>query len=311
MVKIVMCTYNGAEYIEEQLKSINNNSLTDWELFIADDNSTDDTLSIVRKFKSKQEQPVHIVSNNKRMGVALNFLNMACQVGREMAEEDYLMFCDQDDVWDDDKIEITCREMERLTQCYGSKIPLLVCGDVRVVNENLELIASSFHRMNHYNIKKLDLPHLMMENKIQGCTTMINKTLIDMMVQLPRKVCMHDGWCGFIAAVFGRISYLDKTTMMYRQHNKNISGSVCFWDDVKSKFGKLSQQKQIVFNTTPQIREFIDIYKDRGIDPYTLLMAEAFASLEEQGFWMKRYNIIRFGMWKSGVLRNLGLMLLI
>lgn len=310
MIKIIMCTYNGAAYIEEQLESIKDNSIKGWELYISDDHSTDCTLKIVREFQSKISQPIHIIDNNERQGAALNFLNMARYVGNTMSEDEYIMFCDQDDVWDRDKIEVTCKEMDRLVHEYGKNIPLLVCSDVRVVSEKLELISSSFHRMNHYNINKMDFSHLMMENKVQGCTTMINKALVDMMDQLPVNVIMHDGWCGFIASVFGKISYIDKTTMMYRQHTNNFSGSVDFWDDIKGKLGKLSEQKQIVFHTTGQIGEFIEIYKKK-LDAYSLTMAEAFATLEKQGFWMKRYNIIKYRMWKSGVLRNIGLMLLI
>lgn len=311
MIKIVMCTYNGAEYIKEQLESINNSTVKEWELYVFDDHSTDNTLDLVREFKSKQEQQIHILYNNAEHGVASNFLNAASFVGKTMTQDDYLMFCDQDDIWDKDKIEVTLKEMSNLVQKYGKGIPLLVCGDVRVVNEKLELISSSFHKMNHYNIKTMDFPHLMMENKVQGCTTMINKTLVDMMVQLPKHARMHDGWCGFIASVFGKISYIDKTTMMYRQHSKNVSGSLDFWDDIRGKFGNLSKQKHIVFATTQQVREFIEIYKDRGLDSLALAQAQAFATLEEQGFWKRRYNIIKYHMWKSGILRNIGLMLLI
>lgn len=311
MIKIIMGTYNGAKYIRDQLDSIRNNSIVNWELYISDDHSTDATLDIVEEFAKEQKQKVHIFINDAEHGVASNFLHATYKVGCSMSEDDYIMFCDQDDIWDNDKIEVTYSEMISLTEKYGCKTPLLVCSDVRVVNERLELIADSFHRMNHYNIKTMDFSHLLMENKVQGCTTMINKALVDQMQYIPRNAYMHDGWCGFIAAVFGKISYIDRPTMLYRQHANNVAGSIDLWQDVKGKLGCLSRQKEIVFRTKGQVKEFIEIYGKNGLDSINYAKAEAFATLEEQNFFWRRYSIIRYGLWKSGVLRNLGLMVLI
>jgi hypothetical protein len=310
MVNIIMCTYNGEKYISEQLESIADNTVSDWMLYIFDDCSNDNTINKAKYFLKKYPGKVHITVNAKQCGVVNNFLENAYKIGMEMSKDDFIMFCDQDDVWNNDKIEITLNEMKKNITNNGNDKPILVCSDVEVVDDYLNIISSSFLKMNHYNIKKMDFPHLMMENKVQGCTVMFNKSMAEKLNVLPKHACMHDAWLGFIASTMGNISYIDEPTMKYRQHSQNVAGSIDFWADIKGKFLNLSGQRRIVFDTCEQIKEFIEIY-GRELSKETLMQAEAFATLESQGFWEKRMNIVRYNMWKSGILRNIGLMVLL
>ena len=189
-------------------------------------------------------------------------------------------------------------------------MPLLVCTDVTVVDDEMKIIHESFRIMNKYQIRHLDFSHLMMENKVQGCTAMINKSLALMLDRLPTKTTMHDGWLALIASAFGHIEYIDEQTMKYRQHIDNVQGSIAYKDDVKNKFSNLGGQRQIVMNTTPQISEFLEIYGEKA--PERIInAAKAFATLGQQNFFTRRYNIVKYHMWKSGFLRNIGLMILI
>lgn len=131
-----------------------------------------------------------------------------------------------------------------------------------------------------------------------------------MLKKMPKRATMHDGWLGLIAAAFGKVKYIDEPTMKYRQHDNNVQGSVAYKDDVKNKFSNLKEQRQIVMNTTGQIAEFIDIYAEL-LSPEVRRQAEAFATLPQQNFFVRRYNIFKYHMWKSGALRNIGLLLLI
>ena len=144
-----------------------------------------------------------------------------------MNDNDFIMLCDQDDVWNADKISKTMHDMREQIVLYGNTIPLLVCTDVSVVDSKMNIIHESFRKMNHYNISHLDFAHLLMENKVQGCTIMINKGMALMLDKLPYNAMMHDGWLAFIAAAFGRIKYIDQPTMKYRQHTANVQGSIC------------------------------------------------------------------------------------
>ena len=310
MVTIIMCTYNGEKYIREQLQSIADNTVTEWNILISDDQSTDNTIQIAREFQKQYPDKIQIKVNDTKKGAIINFLSSIYQVGAKMEKDDFIMLCDQDDIWNPDKIEKTIGDMNNLIKTYGNEMPLLVCTDVTVVDDEMKIIHESFRKMNNYQIRHLDFAHLMMENKVQGCTTMINKSLAMMLDKLPHKATMHDGWLALIASAFGHIAYTDEQTMKYRQHIDNVQGSIAYKDDVKNKFSNLGGQRQIVMNTTSQIGEFLDIYGEK-IPEHIKNAAKAFATLSQQNFFTRRYNIIKYHMWKSGLMRNIGLMILI
>ena len=286
MVNIIMCTYNGGKYIKEQVQSIVDNTAKDWKLFVFDDQSTDNTLEIIDQFEKKYPDKIIVKVNKIKKGAIVNFLGSAA------------------------KIQKTKKGMNELISVYGNNMPLLVCTDVTVVDDRMNTINDSFRRMNHYSIKKLDFSHLIMENKVQGCTTMINKSMALMLNRMPARVVMHDGWMGLIASAFGKIKYIDEPTMKYRQHEGNVQGSLEYKEDVKSKFANLGGQRQIVMNTTGQIAEFVEIYGQK-LPQSILAAAKAFATLQQQNFFVRRYHLIKYHMWKSGILRNMGLLVLI
>lgn len=310
MVNIIMCTYNGGKYIKEQVQSIVDNTAKDWKLFVFDDQSTDNTLEIIDRFEKKYPDKIIVKVNKIKKGAIVNFLSSIYDIGLKMKDNDFIMPCDQDDVWNANKIQKTKKGMNELISVYGNNMPLLVCTDVTVVDDRMNTINDSFRRMNHYSIKKLDFSHLIMENKVQGCTTMINKSMALMLNRMPARIVMHDGWMGLIASAFGKIKYIDEPTMKYRQHEGNVQGSLEYKEDVKSKFANLGVQRQIVMNTTGQIAEFVEIYGQK-LPRNILAAAKAFATLQQQNFFVRRYHLIKYHMWKSGILRNMGLLVLI
>ena len=310
MVNIIMCTYNGGKYIEEQLQSIVDNTENDWKIFVFDDQSTDNTLEIIYQFEKIYPDKITVNINNIRKGAIVNFLSSIYDIGLKMKDNDFIMLCDQDDIWNPNKIQKTKNGMNELISVYGNNMPLLVCTDVTVVDDRMNTINDSFRRMNHYSIKRLDFSHLIMENKVQGCTTMINKSMALMLSRMPDRVVMHDGWMAFVASAFGKIKYIDEPTMKYRQHGSNVQGSLGYKEDLKSKFANLGEQRQIVMNTTGQIAEFIEIYGQK-LPQSILAAAKAFATLRQQNFFVRRYHLIKYHMWKSGILRNIGLLVLI
>ena len=100
MITIIMAVYNGQEYIREQLESLKDQTYTEWRLVIRDDRSSDKTAEIVKKFSDEVEQEVIFKVNEKPSGSAKN--NFALLIN-DAKESDYVMFCDQDDIWKKDR----------------------------------------------------------------------------------------------------------------------------------------------------------------------------------------------------------------
>lgn len=305
-IEIIMGTYNGEKYIKEQIDSILKNTWKQWRLWICDDGSTDATKDIVAEYERQYPEQIFWKPNVQNKGAAINFLDAT----RKM-QGDFVMYCDQDDYWLPDKIETTLKEMKAAEEKYGKQIPITVFTDARVVDENLNVIAESFHRSNKLATNQLDLPYMLMENKIMGCTMMLNRSLVEKLNSFPKKIRMHDWWVGLIASAFGKIVYLDKPTLLYRQHTANVVGSTGFSaQTVMDKAAAAEKQKQALLDTQKQAEYFYRQFKDEMLDEIKLIVYK-FATLHNVNCICRRVCIIKYHFWKSGMIRNIGVMLLI
>lgn len=223
-VEILLATYNGEKYLGSLFESIKNQTYANWVLIIRDDDSTDTTLKIIQQFKTqiKNSNQVICVKDNKgKLGPTYNF-----SVLLQKSTADYIMFCDQDDVWKPEKIELSVNKLIYLESLYGRDTPILVHTDLTVVNEKLEQISPSFWQM-----QKLDpsiganLNKLLFHNVITGCTMLINRAAIKRVISIPKQAVMHDYWISLIVAKYGIIEYIPQSTIFYRQHQKNEIGT--------------------------------------------------------------------------------------
>ena len=220
------------------------------------------------------------------------------------------MFCDQDDVWMPDKIERTLNYMRQMEKKYGKRIPAAVFTDVRVVDENLMQLYRSFYAVGRLNTKKLDLPHILMENKMIGCTVMMNEALVSRIETLPEHARYHDWWIAILAAAFGHIGYYPEATMYYRQHGNNVVGTGDYRDYVRNRAATLRQQKEALLKCQLQAEDFYRIYQT-ALDKRAARTIREFAALHERAWLVRRWKLLRYGYFKTGLLRNIGVMLLL
>lgn len=305
-ITVVMTAYNGEKYIREQIDSILHGSFTDFEIHVCDDGSTDRTREIIADVAMRDSR-VTPFFNEKNKGVIRNFLE-----GAANAESPYIMFSDQDDVWLADKLSKSLQEIKKQEKKWGQDVPLVVFADAKVVDGNLNELAPSFHRAGHLNTKKIDLAHLLMENKLIGCTMIMNRAMAELLKgELPVKdMRMHDWWIGLIGAALGKVVYLPEPLLLYRQHGNNIVGSKSFTGYIKKRLASLKKQKQILKATERQAQAFLSVYGSR-LSPQNQTVIKQFATLSQIGFWKRRYVLIKNGFFKTGVIRNIGVLLLI
>ncbi len=311
-VNIILAAYNGEKYIGEQIESILNNSFTDWYLWIFDDGSTDGTSTIVDGYVLKYPDKIKYFHNEKNKGLTLNFLEGLRYVAvcKSSKEREYYMFCDQDDVWMQDKIKKTYRQMKKMERKYGGDTVTAVFTDAKVVDEKLRMIYPSFFQSSKLDTKKKDLPHILMENKLIGCTVMVNDALVKKITVLPTKARFHDWWIALLAASFGQIGYLPEATINYRQHSNNMVGNQSFLEYVKNRISSLQMQKEALHKTIIQAEEFYQIYH-KGLPEREQILISHFAHLERCNWITRRWFIVKYGYQKTGFLRNIGLFFLI
>jgi len=306
-VAIIMATYNGEKFLKEQIESILSSTYKEFKLYIVDDGSKDSTMEILHRYKMRYPGVIHVSQNEKNMGVTLNFLNAI-----NRTTSDYIMLCDQDDVWKKDKIAKTLNRMKQIEVQFGKDLPVAVFTDAYVTDSKLNIIHPSFFKSGRLNPQLTDLPHMLMENKLIGCTVMINGALRRILQSrpLPKKARFHDGWLGLIAASFGKISFIPEPTLFYRQHETNVVGNRGFCSYVLNRLRNLRKQKEALIALQEQAKEFADLYRDY-FDGKKLELVVRFSDLSKDGFIKRRIQLLRYGYLKSGLIRNIGLMFII
>lgn len=204
-IAILMSTYNGQNYLTEQLDSLYKQTLIDnITLYIRDDGSTDNTLEIIEEYKSKMKIKLYEEEN---CGPAMSFWAL---LNKDISA-DYFLFCDQDDIWDSDKVEKSIIELKN-----GSCLAACNC---RIIN-SIGLIKQEI-RLNYHPI--IDIPHLFISGFTQGCSLAFTCELRDYVVKCNIKcVPMHDIIMIIYALVFGKVTWIEDPLFSYRIHEKNV-----------------------------------------------------------------------------------------
>lgn len=224
MITILLATYNGERYLRQQLDSILAQSETNWRLWIADDGSRDATIDILHEYESAFPGKIRLLSYEEPSGSAqANFFRMLRTARAENC--DYVMLCDQDDVWLPDKIRTTMARMAQTELTLGADIPILVHTDLRVVDKDLRELSPSLFAYQGLSPERCELRNYLLQNNVTGCTMMINRALLSFMDEAPPVCPMHDWWLAILASAFGSVQCELHATMLYRQHGDNQVGA--------------------------------------------------------------------------------------
>lgn len=222
-IDILLTTYNGSRFLKTQLDSILNQTYDNWKIFVRDDNSKDSTLSILEEYKENYPKKIQIIpSNGKRLGSVQGFSELMKYSGSQ-----YVMFCDQDDFWKKEKIWISFEKMRELEVRFSNIIPIMVFTDLEVGNIDLKVTSKSF-----WNDQKLepslsqDLYSILAQNVVTGCTMILNRTAKKLVYPIPMLSGYHDHWIAVNVCNYGKVGYVEKPTIVYRQHFFNELGAI-------------------------------------------------------------------------------------
>jgi len=302
-VLILMAAFNGGKYIAEQIESIRGQTMPAWKLMIKDDGSTDDTIIIAKHYASLDKR-IHLVEGeHTRLGPVRNFSWLMKRA--QQTHESYVAFADQDDVWDEDKLNVQFQDMVNLEGKYGKHVPLLVHSDLEVVDENMRTIHPSFARyqnMRHPETK--DIRTLIVQNVAVGNTIMINRQLLDIAVPIPENAYMHDWWLVLCAVVFGGLFYNHRQLNKYRIHAHNVTGVLGYRSAINplklSLFKRLQKMNGIYIASLQQanaLRERIksrsaDFPQIRNINEHAKVIDE-FLAIRQLPFFQRPYQLMK------------------
>ena len=223
-INIVMSTYNGEQFLAEQIDSIQQQTFKDWQLLIRDDGSSDQTPEIIKSFVAQDPRIVFINEHDREnFGVIKNFFTLI-----KHDKADYYFFSDQDDVWLEDKLET----MLAAARQYPDQLPLMVYTDLCVVDQNLQVMNQSMIRSQSHHANT-ELVQELTENTVTGGVAMINHALAERWRTLDN-IIMHDWYLAVLATAIGKLVYIDQPGELYRQHDNNVLGARTFTKRLKT-----------------------------------------------------------------------------
>ena len=229
-VCILMTSYNGEKFIRQQLDSIFSQTFENWQLIISDDGSTDKTKEIILEYQKIWGEKIQLRKGPQK-GFVENFLSLACD---KKLTADFYAFCDQDDVWLPQKLEIAIKQINN--SCLNNE-PYLYCGRTVYVDEKLDTIGQStlFEQPPSFDNALVQ--------SIAGGNTMVfnraSKLLLETVGLVPTP--SHDWWLYLlISGVGGKVFYDPNPLVLYRQHENSIVG------ENNSIFNKLKRFLKLV-----------------------------------------------------------------
>jgi|TARA_R110001583_G_scaffold152131_1_gene303930 glycosyltransferase involved in cell wall biosynthesis len=221
VIQILLATYNGSNYIREQLDSLLSQTNKNWLLLIHDDGSTDSTMEIIKVYCNIHPERIFLLEDDIHFGNSKD--NFSHLLAASTAE--YVMFCDQDDIWLSDKIEKTFGLMQDLVN-DNKELPILVHSDLEVVDESLSSIAPSMFAYQGLSKSINGLLQILVKNSVTGCTMMINRKAIQVSLPMSSSAIMHDWWIAAnVIKHHGIVGFVDKPLIQYRQHGSNSVGA--------------------------------------------------------------------------------------
>ena len=293
-VDILMAAYNGEKYIGKQIESIIEQTYEDWTLHIRDDNSTDGTMVVVRQYARKYPDKIKFFVNRENSGSPkANFFELIKESGA-----DIIFTCDQDDIWEKDKIEKVIKEFE------GVNDPLLVHTDLRVIDENDNVISHSMIKSQHIDVKGTSLNKLLVQNSVTGCTMAFNRALADILKE-PELIPVHDWWIAATASVFGNIKFIDECTVRYRKHSDNACGAQNM-DSPKYIAGRAADGKRAKKMLELGYVMAVELMEKYNMPYKYKAMLKAYGTMPEKNKVQKLAVIMKYGIWKSGIVRKIG-----
>lgn len=302
-VAVLVAAYNNAPYIEQLLRSVLQNSFRDIRVLVRDDGSGDDTVAIARRLAEEDDRLTLLQKDEGGASSAKG--NFFALMGA--ADDDYVMFCDADDFWLEDKIQRTMDHMRATEAAAGDGTPVLVHTDLVVADENLGTIAPSLFKYEKLSPERKALRQLLAQNNVTGCTVMINRALRELVQTAPADAVMHDWWLALVASAFGHIEVLYEPTILYRQHGGNEVGATNAGDLAAGlrKLRKKDRMKAIYDAMYRQADTFAETYKEQ-LSKEQYRTAKRYGEMRRLGKLGRIARIVSGGYYKNTLLRNIG-----
>ena len=252
LVAILLCTYNGARFIKEQLESIHNQVHNNVKVWASDDGSSDQTINILRQYRTAWGDEKLNITSGPQKGFAANFLSLTCNPD---IQADFFAFADQDDIWQPKKLSQALTQL----QAIPASTPALYCARTQLIDEanNKTGYSPLYKRRPSFN-------NALVQSLASGNSMVMNKAARDILCKVgPLHIASHDWWAYMLVTGIGGIVIYDRhPNVLYRQHDQNVLGAPPGWRASKKRIsmllaGRFKNWNDINIQALQQARELL------------------------------------------------------
>ena len=278
MVDILLATYNGEKYVKTQILSLISQSYLNWNLIIHDDGSTDDTVKIIKELAAQDSRIKLIEDGVSCKSAALNFMHLL-----RYSTSAYVMFCDQDDIWFDNKVEY----MYCGIRCTDDNTPNVLYTNAYVWSSLIGILGNATSTFPP-NINSL----LFLKSGIQGCASIFNAKMRDLLLKWNGPLAMHDHLLHLLGCSVGNVYYKDIPLMLYRNHDKNVTGGTRInKNDIRSIYSAIDHPV-VCKKHYDAVVMFREQYADvLGDDKKRII--DAYINLPNKGLLYRSFSILK------------------
>ena len=281
MVDILMATYNGEAFVEEQIRSIMRQSYTDWHLLIHDDGSTDSTVRIIQALVQEDNRIRLIDDACTHIGVARNFLHLL-----SYSTAPYCMWCDQDDIWLESKVETMVHAIES----QDNTQPQVVYSNAYLWSAERGILSDK----NTLTYPTTLQQALFLNTGIQGAAAIFNGAMRQLLCVPLAHYAMHDHVLLLSGITMGEVHYLHVPLMYYRQHSHNVTGNAP--GSMRKKVALLWHNRHVPLVSRDHyegVRAFYEQFAAR-LRPADRELMEVFLSLPDKGFLCRARLVCKY-----------------
>lgn len=292
-VAILLCTYNGAKYLAEQLDSFERQTHTYWQVWASDDGSSDETRDILLQYQQKWGPQRLTLVDGPGLGSTANFMSL---LYNPAIQADFYAFSDQDDIWKDDKLE---RALAWLSTIQPAK-PALYCSRTQLVDERNNAIGFS-----QLQQRPPGFTNALMQNIAGGNTMVFNHAIRLLLGAKAPDVVIHDWWLYLaVSACGGDVCYDPYPSVRYRQHQDNLIGMNIGWHARRQRIRQLFKGRYRGW-TDRNLQALQSIHT--AIVPANKELLRGFAQARRQPLLPRVVQFKRLGLYRQTTLGNLGL----
>lgn len=294
-VAILLATYQGQNYLAEQLDSFANQSHQNWEVWASDDGSFDNTYGILKSYEKKCLRGKLTIHSGPAEGFVANFLSLVCKAS---ITADYYAYSDQDDIWEHDKLSRALHWLESVP----SNIPALYCGRTKLVNKHDQEIG-----MSPLFKKPPSFRNSLMQNIGGGNTMVFNNAARNLLTEAGENVSVvtHDWWAYMLISGCGGMVFYDHVpTIRYRQHETNLVGMNSSWR-ARAKRIRMLWQGRFRFWNDQNIVALQSIQEK--LHPENRDILNQFSEARKMALLPRLINLKKSGIYRQTFLGNLGL----